>query len=1023
MKPSRIHVMLCAGTGCVSNGSFKIKESLEREIKRHNLQDEVGVVMTGCNGFCAQGPVAVVRPDDIFYQFLAEGDIAHLVEEHFLKGRPVKRLMYTPPTEEFAVPKMSDIGFFSKQRLIALRNRGMIDPEQIDEYIARDGYTALAKSLTQMKPQQIIEKIKASGLRGRGGAGFPTGRKWELARASKGDTKHLVCNADEGDPGAFMDRSIIESDPHSVLEGMIIGARAIGASQGYIYIRNEYPLARERLVKAIQQATEYGLLGEDIFGSGFSFDISIHRGAGAFVCGEETSLIASLEGRAPEPRVRPPFPVQSGVWNEPTNINNVETWANVPEIINRGAEWFSSIGTETSKGTKVFSVVGKVRNTGLVEVPMGITLREIVYDIGGGIPNNKKFKAVQTGGPSGGCIPSSLLDLPIDYEKLAEVGSIMGSGGLIVMDEDTCIVDVARYFLEFLKDESCGKCTACREGVDVMHHILTNICAGNGKEEDIALLEELSEAVKDSALCALGGTAPNPVLSTIRYFRDEYEAHIKYKRCPAAVCKGIISSPCQHACPLEQDVPCYVGLIAQGKFEQAIEIVKEKNPLPSVCGRVCTATCEAKCRAGEGDGEAISIRMLKRFLADYEREKGLHIMPKPKQSRPERVAIVGSGPAGLTCAYYLALEGYQVTIYESLPVAGGMLAVGIPDYRLPRNILDWEIENIKSLGVDIKTNTTVGKDIRLQDLWSKYEAVLVATGTHKGLKMNIEGEESPQVIDAVDFLRAINLGQEVEIGQTVAVIGGGDAAIDAARVAKRLGKDVKILYRRTRREMPAAKEEVEGAIEEGIEIQFLVAPVRVLSDNGQLKGVECVRMELGDVDKSGRRRPVPIKGSEFTMDIDTLMPAIGQQPDPSAVPSDKHLKTSKANTIEVSPDTFYSGMNGVFAGGDVVSGPNTVTAAMAHGKIAAKMIHKYIQELPMEREYKVTRPIAHVEALELTDKELEELQKPSMPFLSLEERSGNFKEVELGFTEEMAIKEAKRCLRCDLELEEESTTS
>ena len=1023
MKPSRIHVMLCAGTGCVSNGSFKIKESLEREIKRHNLQDEVGVVMTGCNGFCAQGPVAVVRPDDIFYQFLAEGDIAHLVEEHFLKGRPVKRLMYTPPTEEFAVPKMSDIGFFSKQRLIALRNRGMIDPEQIDEYIARDGYTALAKSLTQMKPQQIIEKIKASGLRGRGGAGFPTGRKWELARASKGDTKHLVCNADEGDPGAFMDRSIIESDPHSVLEGMIIGARAIGASQGYIYIRNEYPLARERLVKAIQQATEYGLLGEDIFGSGFSFDISIHRGAGAFVCGEETSLIASLEGRAPEPRVRPPFPVQSGVWNEPTNINNVETWANVPEIINRGAEWFSSIGTETSKGTKVFSVVGKVRNTGLVEVPMGITLREIVYDIGGGIPNNKKFKAVQTGGPSGGCIPSSLLDLPIDYEKLAEVGSIMGSGGLIVMDEDTCIVDVARYFLEFLKDESCGKCTACREGVDVMHHILTNICAGNGKEEDIALLEELSEAVKDSALCALGGTAPNPVLSTIRYFRDEYEAHIKYKRCPAAVCKGIISSPCQHACPLEQDVPCYVGLIAQGKFEQAIEIVKEKNPLPSVCGRVCTATCEAKCRAGEGDGEAISIRMLKRFLADYEREKGLHIMPKPKQSRSERVAIVGSGPAGLTCAYYLALEGYQVTIYESLPVAGGMLAVGIPDYRLPKNILDWEIENIKSLGVDIKTNTTVGKDIRLQDLWSKYEAVLVATGTHKGLKMNIEGEESPQVIDAVDFLRAINLGQEVEIGQTVAVIGGGDAAIDAARVAKRLGKDVKILYRRTRREMPAAKEEVEGAIEEGIEIQFLVAPVRVLSDNGQLKGVECVRMELGDVDKSGRRRPVPIKGSEFTMDIDTLMPAIGQQPDPSAVPSDKHLKTSKANTIEVSPDTFYSGMNGVFAGGDVVSGPNTVTAAMAHGKIAAKMIHKYIQELPMEREYKVTRPIAHVEALELTDKELEELQKPSMPFLSLEERSGNFKEVELGFTEEMAIKEAKRCLRCDLELEEESTTS
>jgi len=1015
--------MLCAGTGCVSNGAFKIKESLERELKKHDLQDEVSVVLTGCNGFCAQGPVAVVRPDDIFYQLLKEDDIAYLVEEHFLKGRPVERLLYTPPAEEFPVPTMSDIGFFSKQRLVALRNRGMIDPEQIDEYIARDGYTALAKALTQMKPEQIIEEIKASGLRGRGGAGFPTGRKWELARAAKGDTKHIVCNADEGDPGAFMDRSIIESDPHSILEGMIIGAKAIGASHGHIYIRNEYPLARERLVKAIQQSRDYGLLGDDIFGTGFGFDISIHRGAGAFVCGEETSLIASLEGRAPEPKVRPPFPVQSGVWNEPTNINNVETWANVPEIIDRGAEWFSSIGTETSKGTKVFSVVGKVRNTGLVEVPMGITLREIVYDIGGGIPNDKKFKAVQTGGPSGGCIPTSLLNQPIDYEKLAEVGSIMGSGGLIVMDEDTCMVDVARYFLEFLKDESCGKCTACREGVDVMYQILTNICAGQGKEEDIDLLEELSEAVKDAALCALGGTAPNPVLSTIRYFRDEYESHIKYKRCPAGVCRGIISSACQHICPLEQDVSCYIGLIAQGQFEKAIEIVRRENPLPSICGRVCTATCEAKCRAGEGDGEAISIRMLKRFLADYEREKGLDLIPKPEQKRSQQVAIVGSGPAGLTCAYYLALDGYRVTIYESLPVAGGMLAVGIPEYRLPKDILNWEIENIRKLGVDIKTNTTVGTDIRLEDLWSKYDAVFIATGTHKGLKMNIKGEGLPQVIDAVDFLRDLHLGREPKVGQKVAVVGGGDAAIDAARVAKRLGKDVQILYRRTRREMPAIKEEVEEAIKEGIEIQFLVTPVRVLSENGRLKGLECIRMELGSIDRSGRRRPVPIEGSEFTIEIDTLIPAIGQQPDLSVISSSDRLKLTKYNTIEVNPETFHAGIDGVFAGGDVVSGPNTVTAAMAHGKIAAQMIHKYIQEQPIERKYKVTRSAMRVEAIELTEKEIEELQKPDMPLLAVEQRSGNFGEVELGFTEEMAIKEAKRCLRCDLELKEEVAVS
>ena len=1023
MKPARTHIMLCAGTGCVSNGSLKIKETLEREIQKHDLQNEVAVVLTGCNGFCAQGPVAVVKPDDIFYQLLTDDDIAFLVEEHFLKGRPVQKLMYTPPTEELPVPTMSDIGFFSKQRLIALRNRGMIDPEQINEYIARDGYTALAKALTEMTPEQIIKEVKASGLRGRGGAGFPTGRKWELARAAKGDTKHIVCNADEGDPGAFMDRSIIESDPHAVLEGMIIGARAIGASCGHIYIRNEYPLARERLIKAIQQAREYGLLGEGIFGTDFTFDVSIHRGAGAFVCGEETSLIASLEGRPPEPKVRPPFPAESGVEGAPTNINNVETWANVPEIINRGAKWFSSIGTDSSKGTKVFSVVGKVRNTGLVEVPMGITLREIVYDIGGGIPNDKKFKAVQTGGPSGGCIPESLLNLPIDYEKLAEVGSIMGSGGLIVMDEDTCMVDVARYFLEFLKDESCGKCTACREGVSVMHEILTNICAGNGKEEDIELLEELAQAVKDASLCALGGTAPNPVLSTIRYFRDEYEAHIKYKRCPAGVCREIISAACQHTCPIEQDVPCYIGLIAQGKFEQAIEIVRRENPLPSICGRVCTAGCESKCRAGEGEGEAISIRVLKRFLADYEREKGLDMVPRPKQKRPERVAIIGSGPAGLTCAYYLALEGYGVTVFESLPVVGGMLAVGIPDYRLPKHILKWEIDNIRKLGVEFKTNTAVGKDMQFSYLQKEYKAIFIATGAHKGLKMHIEGEDLPQVIDAVDFLRGVHLGQEVEIGQRVAVIGGGDAAIDAARVAKRMGKDVTILYRRTRREMPAAKEEIDGALEEGIEIQFLVTPVKVLSENGQLSGIECIRMELGELDRSGRRRPVPIDGSEFTMEIDTLMPAIGQTSDLSALASDERLKTTKASTIEVDPENLCTGADGIFAGGDVVSGPNAVTAAMAHGKVGAKMIHKYIQEQPLEQEYKVTRSAMRVEAVELTDREIEELQKPSVPVLPLEERSGNFDEVELGFTEEMAMKEAKRCLRCDLELKEEEATA
>jgi NADH:ubiquinone oxidoreductase subunit F (NADH-binding)/(2Fe-2S) ferredoxin len=545
----RMHLMLCAGTGCVSSGSYKIKEALEQELEKRGLSHEVAVVMTGCNGFCAQGPVMVVQPDEIFYQRLSVKDVPHLVEEHMLKGRPVERLMYTPPAEKTAIPKMSEIGFFGKQRLLALRNRGLIDPEVIDEYIARDGYQALAKCLTQMKPDEVVKEMIASGLRGRGGGGFPTGVKWKTCREAPGNPKYVVCNADEGDPGAYMDRSIIEGDPHSVLEGMAIAAYAIGSSKGYVYIRHEYPLATERLEKAIADAREYGLLGKNIFDKGFDFDVSIHRGAGAFVCGESTALMASMEGRPGEPRAKYIHTVEHGLWDRPTNLNNVETYANVPLIILRGAEWFTSIGTGDvsespwggSKGTKVFSLVGKVHNTGLVEVPMGISLKEIVFDIGGGIPKGKKFKAVQTGGPSGGVIPENLLDLPVDFDQLTKVGSMMGSGGMIVMDETDCMVDIARYFIDFLIGESCGKCLPCREGLTQISALLNDICNGEAEEGTIELLEELSNTVKECSLCALGGSAPNPVLSTLRYFRDEYEAHVKEKRCPAGVCKALIT--------------------------------------------------------------------------------------------------------------------------------------------------------------------------------------------------------------------------------------------------------------------------------------------------------------------------------------------------------------------------------------------------------------------------------------------------------------------------------------------------
>ena len=545
----RLHAMICTCTNCISNGALAIKDALEAEIAEKELADDIRVVQTGASGLCVNGPVLMVQPDGIFYQYLTKKDIPNLVEEHFLKGRPVKSLMYVPAGEEIPIPKMSDIPFFKDQRLIALRNRGIIDPDNIDEYIANDGYKALAKVLGTMTPDEVIEEIKQSGLRGRGGGGFPTGIKWGICRSSVLKKRqenpetpcYLICNADEGDPGAFMDRSILEADPHSIIEAMCIGAYAMGATFGYVYARIEYPLAIERIEIAIKQAKEYGLLGENILGFDFSFDLTIFQGAGAFVCGEETSLIHSIEGESPEPGQKPPFPAESGLWDCPTNINNVETWANVPVILNWGAKWFSEIGTEKSKGTKVFSLAGNVNNAGLVEVPMGITLREMVYDIGGGIPNNKKLKAVQTGGPSGGFIPERFLHLPVDYERLKEVGAIMGSGGMIVMDEDTCILDIAKYFLEFTSDESCGKCSSCREGSTALRGIIEKISNGDGEEGDLVLLEEICEAVKDASMCGLGQTLPNPVLSSLRYFRDEYEIHVREKRCPAKVCKALIT--------------------------------------------------------------------------------------------------------------------------------------------------------------------------------------------------------------------------------------------------------------------------------------------------------------------------------------------------------------------------------------------------------------------------------------------------------------------------------------------------
>ena len=1005
----RSNVLVCGGAGCLSSGCHAVQDALKQELTKRGLDKEINIVVTGCMGPCDLGPVLLVHPDGTFYQRVTALDVPALVEEHFIKGRAYTKLLPKDEVTANLITTQRDFGFFAKQEKIVLANCGVIDAENIEEYIARDGYAALGTVLTAKKPADVIAEIKLSGLRGRGGAGFPTGVKWELLAKAPVTPKFLICNADEGDPGAFMNRAVLEGDPHAVLEGMCIGGYATGASRGFIYIRAEYPLAIKRLQIAIDQAYKYGLLGKNLFGTDFSFDIEMRIGAGAFVCGEETALMRSIEGRRGQPMPRPPFPAQRGLWGKPTNINNVETWATVPVILRKGANWYNQFGTEKTKGTKVFALAGKIRNTGLVEVPYGTTLRQIIFGIGGGIPGGKKFKAVQTGGPSGGVIPAEHLDTPVEYESLQKLGSIMGSGGMVVMDEDSCMVDVARFFLEFCCDESCGKCPPCRVGTKQILNLLERICAGEGQMEDLDKLEQLATVIKDASLCGLGQTAPNPVLSTIQYFREEYDEHIKNKYCRAGVCSDLFLSPCENTCPAHVNVPGYMALVAAGRFGDAYKLIRQENPFPAVCGRICTRPCESKCRRRTVD-EAVAICDLKRFVADYalrnEKEFSKDIV-FPKNGK--KVAIIGAGASGLTCAHYLVRLGYETDVFESHGVAGGVLVNGIPDYRLPKDVLEKEIKLIEQEGVKIYLNTEVGKDIKFGDLRKNYDSIYIATGTNLPQKINIPGEDLPGVLHGIEFLERVNTKREVEVGKKVIVIGGGNTAIDSARTALRLGAEhVAILYRRAKNMMPANDEEIKEAEEEGIEIIELAAPVRFIAGSGgRAEKIECVRMDLREFDSSGRRKSVPVEGSNFFMEADMIIPAVSQYADFPFIGKDE-IGLTKWGTFIVEGDTQMTTMEGVFAGGDVTRGPDTVISAIADGKKAAVAIDKYLGGKGiLNKGEKINIP-------EITDEdEVVAHRRFQFEKLDPKTRKDSFDEVVMGYHKLNAMAEAMRCLHCE----------
>ena len=1025
LLPFKPRIAVGMGTCGTGNGAEGVYHAFADAIDQRGL--DVQLARVGCFGFCAQEPLVNVwlpgRPLVIMRRVQANhvdeilDDLAMgtITAEHALCkiddwDHLTAEIKYGVGYSE--IPSWRDIPFFKGQKKIVLRNCGLINPDDIEEYIAVGGYMSLYKALIDGRPDLYIEQIKASKLRGRGGAGYLTGLKWEFLRKAQADQKYIICNADEGDPGAYMNRNEIESDPHSLIEGMLIGGYLMGATQGIIYVRSEYPLAVHRLNTAIDQARQYGLLGEDILARGFNFDIQLVEGAGAFVCGEETALIASLEGHAGRPRPRPPFPAQKGLYGRPTNINNVETWYNIPPIITKGAAWFTETGSVKSPGTKVFSLVGKVKNTGLVEMPLGTPLKTFIYDVGEGGSSGRAIKAVQTGGPSGGCIPQEMFDTPVDYETLGKLGSIMGSGGMVVMDEDNCMVDVARYFIEFTHSESCGKCVPCRVGLDKSLKILNAFTEGSAHEDDLATLDELGRMIRDTSLCGLGQTAPNPVLTTMRHFRHEFEDHIRAHRCRAGVCENLALSPCENSCPLHMNIPRFLELYKEGRMEEAFESVVMDNPLPASTGRVCQHPCDNRCRRIALDA-AVNMREVHRVIADgiYESEKFWEmcdvIAAKKLEPTGKKVGVIGAGPTGLTAAFYLALFGHEVTVYDSHAAGGGMLRYALPEYRLPKSMLDREIELIERMGVNFVFNTSVGTDITLNELAEIYDAVFLSIGTWKEAWVYLPGTELRGVMPALNFLEGVAKAEPVPLGRRVVVIGGGNAAIDSARTAVRMGSAVTVVYRRERKDMPAIKEETEAAAAEGVHFVFLATPHRIVGENGQVKAIEVVKTKLGEFDASGRRRPIATEEVQ-SLKCDTVILAVGESVDMDFVRA-SGLKIKESGVVEVDRYTLETSRPAFFAGGDIITGASNVSNAMGTGKKAARNID---QALTGER--RIARLGRRWEYDQEAPAQASESRRHEQAHVPAAERVRNFREAMLALSPAEALDEASRCLRCDI---------